>query len=467
MYRASGADAAFLAAETDEWLFHVAAVQILDPTDAADFGFATLYEVCERRIHLVPQLRWKLIEPPFRVGWSWFVDDPDFDLAHHLHHLVLPAPGGSTALAVTVGDLLGRKIDRSRPLWEMWFIEGLDDGRVALFTKMHHSIIDGQSGAEMATLLFDLTPDAVAMPEPPAYRPEATPSWWEVAGRNSLGVMSLPMRAGRFGRQVLEQGVASAPLYLRGEAAMPFQAPPTPFNGQLTSHRSFGVAALPFAELKAVKDELGVKLNDVILAVCAGVLRSYLDDQNELPDRPLIAEVPVSTRTGNSSKAVGTQVASLFVSLATDIAEPLKRLGAISKSAAAAKKLHGTLAEHRALGVTDTLVPSLFSVAARAWSLAHLDARTPPPFNLIISNVAGPQGDFYLGGARIEHMYPLGPLLYGGGLNITLFSNGDTIDVGLLACPELVPDPWDIAERFVPTFDELVGAVETQRRGAR
>ena len=468
MQRVDGVDAAFLAAETPEWHFHVSALQIVDPADAPGFDYEAFQQVCEERIHLVPQFRWKLIEPPFRLGWSWFADDPAFLVANHLRHIVVGAPGDRRSVARLVGDLISHKLDRSRPLWEMWFIEGLDDGRVAILTKVHHSIIDGTSGSDIATLLFDLTPTPEPNPAPPPYEAEPAPTTLQIMARNGVGMLQMPLRAMRFGRQIVEQGAASVPMAFTKKApTLPFQAPATSFNGQLTHRRGFASAALPLADVQALKHAAGVKLNDIVLAICAGVLRSYLHDNDGLPDRPLVAQVPVSTRTAASRSVVGTQVASMFVSLATDIADPVTRLHAIRDSSTAAKKLHGTMAEHRSLGLSDALLPSAFSVAARAWSTAHLDRRTPPIFNVIISNVAGPPVDLYVAGARIEHMYALGPLLYGGGLNITVFSNGDTIDIGLMTCPDLVPDPWALADRFVPAFDELAAAVARHHRSAK
>ncbi len=464
MQRVEGLDAAFLAAETPEWHFHVSALQIVDCTGVPEFGYQAFQRACEQRVHLVPQFRWKLVEPPLRLGWSWFVDDPNFDVANHLRRIVLPDPGDRRALAHVVGDIISRKVDRTRPLWEMWFIEGLENGRVAVLTKVHHSIIDGASGTDIATLLFDLSPSPEPVPEPPPYEPEPTPSWVEIGARNGLGMLQMPSRVLRFGRQLVEQGVASVPLaFGKRPPTMPFQAPKTPFHGHLTQQRGFASAVLPLAAVKALKTDTGVKLNDVVLAICAGVLRSYLEDLHHLPDRPLIAQVPVSTRTAASKCNVGTQVASMFVSLATDVSDPVQRLRAISDSSIAAKKLQGAMASHRSLGLSDALLPSAFSMAARAWTFAHLDSRTPPIFNLVISNVAGPPMDFYVAGARIEHMYPLGPLLYGGGLNITVFSNGDTIDIGVMTCPELVPDAWSVADRFLPELEALVTAVRTHR----
>ena len=469
MQRIQGVDAAFLAAETREWHFHVSALQILNPTGVSGFGFEAFRRSCASRVHLVPQFRWRLVPPPFRLGWSWFVDDPDFDVDNHLRHLVLPEPGDRLTLSRVVGDLISHPLDRSRPLWEMWFIEGLNDGRVAVLTKVHHSIIDGESGAEAATLLFDVGLEPASLPAPAPYVAEPTPSWAEILARNTAEAVTSPVRAIRYGRQLLEQAVAAVPAALSGRSpAMPFQAPPVPFNGQLTPHRGFASAALPLDVVRDVKTAAGVKVNDVVLAVCAGVLRAQLLESGELPSRPLVAQVPVSIRaTEHSREHVGTRVGAMFVSLATDIADPLERLRAVHQSSLAAKQLESARARHRDLGLSDVVLPSMFSAAARAWSMAHLDGRTPPIYNLIISNIAGPPVDFSVAGARVEHLYPLGPLLYGGGLNISFFSNGDTIDVGMMTCPELLPDPWAYADRFEPALAELATATRPRHRRSR
>jgi WS/DGAT/MGAT family acyltransferase len=312
----------------------------------------------------------------------------------------------------------------------------------------------------VAAALYDLTPDAVEVSEPPPFRPDSVPSAAEIVGRNALNALGLPLRAAQLGRDLLERGAASVPYALgKQRPAMPFQAPRTPFNGQLTPHRGFAAASLDIELVKDVKNAAGVKVNDVVLAVCGGALRAFLDDLGELPDKPLVAQVPVSTRTDVSRAEVGTKVGSMFVSLGTDIADPLARLKVVRKSATAAKRLRGALAEHQRLGLSDAIPPGLFTVAARTWSFAHLDDRSPPIYNVIISNVAGPPFDFYVAGARIEKMYPMGPLLYGGGLNITVFSNGGTLDVGLVTCSDLVPDPWPLADGFEPALEELAGAV--------
>ena len=458
--RVVGMDSAFLAGETPEWHFHVAALQIIDPSTTTDFGFETFRQVCKRRIHLVPHFRWKLVTPPLRLGWSYFVDDPDFELDDHLHHISLPAPGGRAELDCLVGELVGLKIDRRRALWEMWFIDGLAHERVAILTKVHHSIIDGTSGVDVAAALYDLTPDLRDSAAAPVYEPSPIPSPLELSMRNAVNFVGVPLRMARLGREYLRQGAVSLPLAL-GEhrPSLPFQAPRTMFNGQLTARRGFASVGLPLGLLRQIKGAAGVTLNDVVLAVCAGALRSYLVGHGELPDKALLAQVPVSTRAASSRADVGTRVGTMFVSLATHIADPVERLTRIHDNATSAKALAAARSGHGGVGLTDALPPALVSFAARAWSMARLDAWTPPIYNVIISNITGPSVDFYVAGAKIEAVYPIGPLLYGSGLNITAFSNGGTLDIGIVTSRELLPDPWLLADTFAPALDELADVI--------
>ncbi len=378
------------------------------------------------------------------------------------------APGNREQLGRLVGDLVSQPLDRRRPLWDVCFIEGLEGGQTAVLTKVHHSIIDGQSGVDLATTLYDTMPDPPDLPAPPPFHPRPLPSSLEIAARNSLTALRLPLRTVRLGRQLVEEGIVALPsAFGAGAAARPFQAPRSPFNGQLSPHRSFAASTLALDVVKRVKNAAGVTVNDVVLAVCSGALRGHLDSLGALPDKPLIAQVPVSTRTEATRSRIGTQVGSMFVSLATDVEDPLERLQAVHRSSEAAKRLNGTLAAHRELGLTDAIPPGLFGFASKMWAMAHLDARTPPPYNAIVSNVAGPPVDLYMAGARIVSIHPMGPLLYGGGLNITVFSKGATIDVGLVTCRELVPDPWLIADRFVPALVELTRAVLPRKRHRR
>ncbi|MEZ5243764.1 MAG: wax ester/triacylglycerol synthase family O-acyltransferase [Acidimicrobiales bacterium] len=456
-----GPDAAFLYGERPEWHFHVSALTILDPAASDRFSFDEVVAQLQRRLHLSPQFRWKLLESPLhmRLERPVWIDDPDFDIANHVHRVAAPHPGDRRAVGELVGQLVSYKLDRSRPLWEMWLIEGLEDGRVALLAKIHHAIIDGQSGSELATLLYDLEPDPPPDDEPPPYEPEPAPSFAERIAMATGHAVVWPIRAGRFSRQVLRQGITVGRHALGGDPpAQPLQAPRTVLNGRLTSDRSFASAAVRLDDAKRVKDAFGVKLNDVVLAISAGALRGYLDARSALPDKPLIAQVPVSLRA-EADEHIGTKVAALFCSLATDIDDPGERLRAIHASTISAKEMRRDLdADHR-INWTDTLPPAAIALAARSWSAAGLDARTPPVFNLIISNVPGPPFDLFLAGARVDAMYPMGPLLYGSGVNFTVVSDADELHFGLMSCPALVPDPWAIADRLPAALDELLATL--------
>ncbi|NNE73583.1 MAG: wax ester/triacylglycerol synthase family O-acyltransferase [Acidimicrobiales bacterium] len=460
----AGPDAAFLYGERPEWPFHVSALMLIDPTGTDRFSFDAVVDLLERRLHKVPQFRWKLVEGPLhmRLDRPIWVDDPEFDVHHHITKIAVPGPGDDRALGELVGRLVSIKLDRTRPLWEMWFIEGLADGRCGLLAKIHHSIIDGQSGMELATLLYDSEADPEPDPEPPPYEPEPQPAMAERLVVGAANATLWPLRASRLTRQIVRQG-ATMGRHLLGSsvAAQPFQAPRTPLNGRLTSERSFADAEVSLAEVKRVKDAFGVKVNDGVLALSASALRSYLLEHDALPSTPLVAQVPVSLRNnGGDARAVGTQVAAMFCSLATNVGRADNRLKVIHRSTDSGKEMRRQLTDAHEESLTDALPPALLAIAARAWSLAGLDDRSPPVFNLIISNVAGPPFDLYMAGARIDAMYPMGPLLAGSGLNITVVSTADSLDFGLQACPALVPDVWDIADRIGPALDELSEAAD-------
>ena len=458
MRRVAGPDAAFLYGERPEWHFHVSAVVIVDPEGNDRFSIDEIKRVLAGRLHLVPQFRWKLLEAPLRLDQPIWADDPDFDLDDHLHRVALPAPADDRALGELVGKLVSFKLDRHRPLWEMWLIEGLAGGRVAMLTKIHHAIIDGESGAELATLLFDLESDPEPGPEPPPWEPEPPPSDLERFASGALQAALWPLKVGRFAGQTLQQGVTMI-RHARGDEppAQPFQAPRTSLNGRLTPSRVFASAPVSLDRAKQVKNAFGVKLNDVILAISAGALRGYLVARDELPDDPLVAQIPVSIRSEDPDH-VGTKVAAMFSSLATHVADPVARLRAIHTATQSAKEMREAMSAQRIINLTDTTPPALISLAARMWTLAGLDGRTPPVFNLIISNVPGPAFDLYMAGGRVDAMFPMGPLLYGSGVNFTIVSNATRLDFGLLACPDLVPDPWEIAAGIEPALDELVDA---------
>jgi WS/DGAT/MGAT family acyltransferase len=463
MRRLSGIDTAFLYGETPSWHMHVSAVLVLDPTEAADFSFERFRRHIGARVPDVPQFRMKLREVPFGLHRPLLVDDPNFDLDFHLRHIGAPAPGGREQLGNLIGELVSWKLDRTRPLWEMWLIDGLEGGRKALLAKIHHAIIDGVSGSELATVLLDLEAEP---PEPEISddllrEVQPGPSDLELLVGGMFHTLSTPYRVARFARQSLRQAQRFLP-FAQSDATppIPFQAPRTPFNKVISPHRRFAFASVPLADAKKVKDAFGVKLNDVVLGVVSGTLRRHLEETGELPEQPLIAQVPVSTRPDDQMREIGTQVSSMFASLATHLHDPADRLRAIHESTRGAKEMQRAMSAEKIMGLGDTATPGLISLAARMYTAAGLDRAAPPVMNLIISNVPGPPFELYSAGAKVDAMYPMGPLLFGTGVNVTVFSYRDSIDFGFMVCREVLDNPWPLADGVVDAMADLVKAAD-------
>lgn len=458
MRRMSAVDAAFLYGETPAWHMHVSAVLVANPATAPDgFSVDELKRRIEQRLHLAPQFRWRLVEVPFGLDRPGWIEDPDFDIDSHIRRIGVPPPGGPEQLGNLIGELVAIKLDRRKPLWEFWVIDGLEGGKIALLAKVHHSIIDGISGSELASVLFDLEPSPPDPPEPDHLRvvehmPDATGLFFRGVGE----VVRMPWRVARLATQSAKQGLTFLGFQRQSSSpAAPFQAPRTSFNTELTPHRRFAYASVPLDEVKSIRWAFDVKVNDVILALVSGALRRYLIAGDELPRSPLIAQVPVSLRNDDDKSEVGTKVGAMFASLATDVASPALRLLSINDSTKGAKEMQRALAADKIMGLTEAAPPALVSLAARMYTAAQLDRRTPPIMNLIISNVPGPPFPLYCAGAEIEALYPMGPLLYGTGVNVTVFSYRDRVDFGFMVCREAVPDPWFLAEGIPIAMDEL------------
>jgi diacylglycerol O-acyltransferase len=458
MRRLGGLDAAFLYAETPAWHMHVSALLVVDPAEAPDFGFDAVRATTVARLPSVPQFRWRPVEVPLGLDRPVWVEAEDFDPDYHIRRIGVPAPGGAAELGDLVGRLIGYKLDRSKPLWEMWVIEGLADGNVAVLTKIHHSIVDGVSGAGLAEILLDLEPVATG-PDPEvreSLHHHRVPSGWRLFGQGLLtAAFATPWRAARYSAELTRKAVTLAGL-LRSDRppTLPLQTPRTRFHAPITPHRSFAAASIPLARAKAIKRAYDVKLNDVVLALCAGALRRYLEDRGELPDQPLVAQVPVSLRA-EGDEQVGTKVGPMFTSLATDVDDPVKRLLTIHEDTRRAKSMRQALSAQGIMSLTETTPPGLLTLAARMYTAAGLEQHGPPLYNVIISNVPGPPFPLYLAGGRLVRMYPMGPLILGGGLNITVLSYRDALDFGFLTCPENAPETDAIAAGIPWALEEL------------
>ncbi len=460
-------DASFLYMETPSAHSHVVGTLVLDPSTAPEpFTFEKLVDLIRQRLHLLGPFRRRLVWVPFNLTHPVWIEDPDFDIEAHMHHTSVAAPGTMHELADVVGDIAGRPLDRSRPLWELWLIEGLEGGRVGMVTKMHHAAIDGVTGADLMAHLFDLTPDAPAPPPPDEpWQPETVPSDVELLGLGLRNVVGNPVRMARVltrtVRSVVDvvQRQRDAAGEDRPAPALPFQAPRVRWSGAITPHRvvAFGQAALE--DMRHIKSTFGTTVNDVVLAACTMTLRRYLEGHNDLPDGPLVCSVPVSVH-GKSGHEGTNQVSTMFVRLPVQLADPVEQLRTINAETKEAKVLQNAIGADMLQDFAQFVPPTLFNRAMRLYSNLNLADRHRPVHNLIVSNVPGPPIPLYAAGAQVEGLYPFGPLLEGAGLNITVLSNMGNVDFGVIACRELVPDVWDIADGFGDVVAELKVAAD-------
>jgi diacylglycerol O-acyltransferase len=454
---------------------HTLKISIVDPaTVPGGYSFALVGEVLGERLHLLPPFRRRLLEVPGGLHHPLWVEDPDFDLAHHLHRAEIAAPGGLREFGDLISDIASRQLDRHYPLWELWVVEGLEHGHIGFVAKIHHAAADGVAAAAMLANVLQAEADPGGRPEdeadpgpvaPPSqpWRPEPIPTGTERlvdAARDLLrNIASLP--------GLLRRTAAGLAAVLRRQRSgalsppLPFSTPRTSFNRALTPNRWFAMAALPLEEVKAVRRALDVTMNDVVLALCAGALRRYLDERGELPERPLLAGVPVSTgRVDDEQRLVGNRVSNLFTSLRTDIADPVERLRAIHDVTQAAKEVQNALGAEMLVEWSEVTPPRIFSAWMRLYSRLKLADRHRPPINLVISNVPGPRQPLHIAGGRLLDIYSMGPILEGIGLNITVWSYVDRLGFGLVACRETMPDLWDLADHLHDALAELRKAAQ-------
>jgi diacylglycerol O-acyltransferase len=456
MKRLSGLDAAFLFAETRACPTHGGSLRICDPSAAPNFGFGAVRDVLIARLPELPPLRCRVAGARLGLDRPWLVEDPNVDIDFHLRRIMVPSPGGRRELDELVGRLMSYPLDRGRPLWQAWFIEGLEHGRVAIFTKVHHALADGVSGANLTDLMYD----ASRQPRPRGVQADqssdgpAIPRFWRRALEAIFNVAVMtPYRMLRVVQQTLSQQLA-----VRGLANKPphfFQAPTTRFNGPISPRRRFTSSRLPLDRLNNVKRAFGVKLNDVVLAVVSGAMRRYLQDRGELPERSLVAQMPISTR--RDSTVEGNQITSMSIALATDVADPAQRIKTIFANTQGAKEMAEVLARHQITELTGMAPPRLLALGVRAYTATHLGSHFAP-INMVISNICGPDTPRFVAGAVVEQLVPVGLLMLDVGLNVFCYSHIGWANVGFLTTPEMANDIDELADAIEPALQELEDA---------
>ncbi|MBX3283816.1 MAG: wax ester/triacylglycerol synthase family O-acyltransferase [Actinobacteria bacterium] len=469
MERLTGLDAAFLYLENPTNHMHVAMTMVVDPsTVPGGYSFENLKEFIRGRIHLVPPFRRRLVEVPLNLAHPVWIEDPDFDIDFHIRRIGCPAPGGRRELGEMAGQIASTPLDRTRPLWELWVIEGLKQDRVGVVTKVHHSAIDGSSGAELMVHLFDLEPTPPEQPPAVELEPDHIPNDLELLGHAVASrvrkTLALPRligdTVGAVTRVVEGRRDPTRPF-----GAAPLNAPHTSWCGPLSPLRSVGFARVPLADVRALKDAFGCTVNDIVLGLCAGTLRSYMLDRDELPDQPLVAACPVSVRDEGDA-TVGNKVSAMFTTLDTHLADPTERIRAIQACTVGAKQEHKAVGADMLQNWAEYAAPNTFNLASRLYSSWGLAGSHRPIHNVIISNVPGPPFPLYYAGAEMVAAYPMGPVMEGVGLNITVFSYRGSVDFGFMVDRELVPDVWNMADRVKGALLELQEAAGLEPSGS-
>ncbi len=490
MKQLTGLDASFLYMETPRSFGHVSGLGIYRRPTPDYQPYEAFKAQVESRLHLLDPFRRRLVEVPMGLDHPYWINDPDFDIDFHVRHIAIPPPGDLEQLAAQVARIIGRPMDRSKPLWEAYVMDGLEDDDFAVLTKIHHATVDGASGVELLTILLDADPagDEIA-PDKGVWKPDSIPTDLELLSRTVSSYMRRPARLARVQLNALQQMaeitrnrgletmVANARRQLprsrrsstNGDDQLgtpSMTAPRTPFNRSITPHRRLAMRSVPLSEIKKLKTKAGATVNDVVMAICAGALRQYLLHHDALPEEPLQAMVPVSIRTGDEADRWTNRVSGLVAALPTNVDDPLERIEVMRAAMEAAKDQFEMVPADALVDLANFSSPALAVQAARLASSMRLADQTNPVVNVVISNVPGPRQPLYVAGAEMQHYYPVSTIAEGMGLNITVHSYLDTLDIGLVSCRELVPDLELLVDLHLEEIDTLFKALKLKRRKA-
>ena len=465
MDQLSSIDASFLHLETPETPMHVGSLMLFElPEGYEGDYYEDVKAMLGKRLHLASVLHRKLAQMPFELVDPVWIEDGDVDLDYHVRSVTLRKPGTMAQLEAHVARLHASLLDRSRPLWEAYVIEGLQNGLVAYYWKAHHSGIDGKAGVELAKVFYDTSPKVREVPSPRRSR-NATDYQLGVVELLRAAVSNASAQYTKLGK-MLPQGAKAVGTVARMLAKRPStqdgrnvgagQAPRTIFNASITNQRSYATMSLPLDEMKALGKRAGGTVNTVVMAMCASALRKFLADRNLLPDKPMIAIVPVSLRTADDT-SMNNQVSAIRVDLATDLADPAARFKAIHSSSEDAKGVVSALKPVLAADVPFTGAPWVLSGLASLYGRSGLADRLVPAGNVLISNVPGMPIELYMAGARMLHFYPVSIPYHGSALNITVQSYAGKMDWGIIACRRVLSqaEVAELIDNLHPALKEI------------
>ncbi len=440
----SGMDSTFLYVETPTSPMHIGSVAVIE----GSLDFQSFKKTIASRIHQIPKLRQRLMQVPFSIDHPYWVDDPEFNIDMHIDHIALPKPGDWKNLRRLASKIFSEPLDKSRPLWSFTFVEGLDNlsqvkpGSVAIISKIHHVAIDGIGGAGILGIMFDLGPEVKEIPEPRKFTPAPMPNELALMMKSAMSFAQKPLKFPNLLRNTVMSTVKAGFLTRAQHLDLPtapFTAPKTPLNGIISAQRKWNTTILSLERVKKLKTIMGTTLNDVILTICAGALRRYLEEKKKLPKAPLVAMVPISTKKDKSVEG-GNHLSAMLVQLATDVEDRIERLETIYDNTIKGKTYQGAMGAKSLSNIAEAVPFGIANQAARLYSRFNLSKLHKPVFNVVITNVPGPQLPIYLHGNKLHSIMGMAPIIDGMGLIITVLSYNGNITISPTSDIKSMPD---------------------------
>jgi diacylglycerol O-acyltransferase / wax synthase len=475
MKQLTGLDASFLYLETANAPMHISGLSIYDQSTApgGKVRFKEIIENTNNRLMGLPVMTQKLVNVPMNLDHPYWITDGAYDPEFHIRHIALPKPGDWRQLCIVISRIHARMLDRARPLWELYIIEGLDNvegvpkGSFAMFSKTHHAAIDGTSGMELTAATHDLSPDYKRAHKAATVKVDSEPSAIEMVVRSQLNSIRKPFHFVSVARNTVP-GLAKVVAGLsKGQLSRIKNIPRTRFNGSVSPHRVFDAINVPLDDVKAIKNSIpGATVNDAAITIVGGALRKYLEAHNELPEESLAAMAPVNVRS-DKDKTGGNIVSTMTVQVRSDIADPLERLQAVHESSSKAKELTNAIGAKTMTDYSQFIPATLTAQAARLASRWGLMNRMSPQFNCVITNVPGPPIPLYNTGAKMVANYGTGPVQDGLGLFHVISSYCGQFVISATSCRVMMPDPGFYKECLQASFDELLAAAKAKSAQAQ